>query len=104
MMLKWSIMFVIAAIGASILFIVLTSHNLLPGTDITNFTRPDRRHHNFYIAKHPYDSMCSIWDGPIFYIAEIGIALIMLLFGNIYRYMDRRLSISRRFRFHWPLP
>lgn len=99
MALKWWIMFVVAAIGASVLFIVLTNNDLLPGTDITFRSRPDRMHHDFFIARHPYDSMSSIWGSTTFYMAEIGIALIMLLFGNIYRYMDRRLSISRRLRF-----
>ncbi len=102
--LKWSIMFVVAAVGASLLFIVLTNNDLLPGTDITYRSRPDRMHRSFFMARHPYDSMSSIWGIVTFYMSEISIALIMLLFGHIYRYMDRRLSISRRLRLPRHLP
>lgn len=93
--IKWSFMISISAIVASVLFIVLTECDLLPGTDITYFARPDRSHRDFYSPSHPYDSMKEIWAMPLFFISEIVIALILYYLGIFNRYLCRKLSEVR---------
>lgn len=94
-MIKWSSMLSISAIVASLLFIILTNWNLLSGTDITYFARPDRLHPDYYNPTHPYDSLKEIWGSPLLFIVEIPIAVILYWFGLLNRYLCRKLSAIR---------
>ena len=94
-MIKWSSMLSISAIVASLLFIILTNWNLLSGTDITYFARPDRLHPDYYNPTHPYDSLKEIWGSPLLFIVEIPIAVILYWFGLLNRYLCRKLSVIR---------
>lgn len=77
LVIKWSLIISISSIAASLLFIILTNYDLLPGTDITYFARPNRSHHTFYSPTHPYDSMIEIWSMPMFFICETFFAIIL---------------------------
>lgn len=94
-MIKWSSMLSISAIVASLLFIILTNWNLLSGTDVTYFARPDRLHPDYYNPTHPYDSLKEIWGSPLLFIVEIPIAVILYWFGLLNRYLCRKLSAIR---------
>lgn len=94
-MIKWSSMLSISAIVASLLFIILTNWNLLSGTDITYFARPDRLHPDYYNPTHPYDSLKEIWGMPLVFIAEIPMAFILYWFGLLNRYLCKKLSAIR---------
>lgn len=94
-LLKWSFMISVSAIAASLLFIVLTNQNMLSGTDVTYFARPDRLHPDFYNPTHPYDSLKEIWSMPLVFIAEIPIAIILYWIGLLNRYLCRKLSEIR---------
>lgn len=96
--IKWSLLISISSISASFLFIILTDCNLLTGTDITYFARPNRLHRGFYSPTHPYDSMKEIWFLPLFFIGEIVISLIFYLLGILNRFIYRKLSASRHRR------
>lgn len=92
---KWSMMIAISAVSASLLFIILTNCDLLPGTDITYLARPDRTHRDFYSHAHPYDSMGEIWTLPLFFIGEIVLALAFYTLGMLNRQLCRKLSDTR---------
>lgn len=94
-LIKWSMMVVISSVSASLLFIILTNCDLLPGTDMTYLARPDRTHRDFYSPTHPYDSMCEIWTMPLFFIGEIVLALAFYTIGMINRQLCRELSDIR---------
>lgn len=94
-MIKWSSMLSISAIVASLLFIILTNWNLLPGTDVTYLARPNRLHPDYYNPTHPYDSLKEIWGSPLLFIVEIPIAIILYWFGLLNRYLCRKLSEIR---------
>lgn len=89
--MKWISMFSISTIAASLLFIILTNWNLLSSTDVTYLARPGLLHPE----THPYDSMKEIWGMPLFFIAEIPMAIILYWFGLLNRYLCRRLSELR---------
>lgn len=93
--MKWALMISISAIVSSVLFIVLTNWNLLPGTDVTYFARPDRTHPAYHFPAHPYDSMKEIWNTPLLFIAEIPIAIALYWLGLLNRYLYRKLSAAR---------
>ena len=93
--IKWGLLTSISSIMASVLFIILTECNLLPGTDITYFARPDSSHPEFYSPNHPYDSMKEIWDMPFIFISEIALALILYSFGIWNRIISGKLSALR---------
>jgi hypothetical protein len=76
---------------ASLIFVILTNFNLLVGTEITYFARPDTIHHTFYLCSHPYDSMIEIWSMPLLFIGEIVVALIFYWFGMLNRYISTKL-------------
>ena len=94
--IKWSLMITASIILASLLFIIFTNCDLLPGTDITYLARPDRYHRGFYSPTHPYDSMLEIWGISFFFIGEIIIATILYWLGIINRTVCKRLSELRR--------
>lgn len=93
--IKWGVIISMSSILASVLFIILTECNLLTGTDITYFARPDRLHPGFYSATHPFDSMKEIWAMPLTFISEIAIALILYSFGILNRVISRNPSALR---------
>lgn len=94
--LKWTAMIVISAIISSVIFIILTNFGVLKGTDITYLARPDRIHHDFYSPTHPYDSMKEIWEMPLFFMAEIIIAIFLYYLGMLNRYLCVKLSAIRK--------
>ena len=89
--IKWASMISLSAIVSSVLFIVLTNWNLLPGTDVTYFARPDQAHPEYHLPTHPYDSLKEIWDTPLLFIAEIPIAIALYWLGLFSRYLYRKL-------------
>lgn len=93
--IRWSAMISISAIFASLLFIILTNWNLLPGTDITYLARPDRWHPDLFFPIHPYDSLKEIWSTSFVFIAEIPIAIILYWLGLMNLCLCRKLSKIR---------
>lgn len=94
--LKWTAMIVISAIISSVIFIILTNSGILKGTEITYLARPDRIHRHFYSPTHPYDSMKEIWGMPLFFMAEIMIAIFLYYSGMSIRYICAKLSAIRK--------
>lgn len=94
--LKWTAMIVISAIISSVIFIILTNLGVLKGTDITYLARPDSIHRDFYSPTHPYDSMKEIWGMPLYFMAEIIIAIFLYYLGRINRYLCVKLSAIRK--------
>lgn len=94
--LKWLILFVLACIVSSGLFIMLTNAGVLPNTDITYLARPSRMHPDFYSPTHPYDSLAEIWGMVPFLCAESIIALGLLGLGKVNDYLRKRLSAIRQ--------
>lgn len=92
--IKWSMMIAISAVSASLLFIILTYCDLLPGTDIAYLGRPNRTHSVFYT--HPYDSMVEIWTISLFLIGEIVLALALYILGQLNKHLYRKMSEIRR--------
>ena len=92
---KWSLLISISSITASILFIIMSDSSLLTGTDITYLAIPNRINQEFYYPTHPYDSMKEIWSMPLFFIAEIAIAITLYSFGILNRVVSRKLSALR---------
>lgn len=93
--IQWTSMLSFSAIAASLLFIVLTNHHMLSGTDITHVAG---RVPPYEYLTHPYGSMKEIWSMPLFFIAEIPVAIILYCFGLLNRYLSRKLSDLRQRR------
>ena len=75
--IKWSIMISIAAIIASLLFIMLTICHILPIAEVSYYNI--RRG----VLTHPYDSMKEIWQGSIIFCGEIVIALMLEILSRV---------------------
>lgn len=93
--IQWTSMLSVSAIAASLLFIVLTNHHMLSGTDITHVAG---RVPPYEYLTHPYGSMKEIWSMPLFFIAEIPVAIILYCFGLLNRYLSRKYTDLRQRR------
>lgn len=91
--IQWTSMLSVSAIAASLLFIVLTNHHMLSGTDIIHVAG---RVPPYEYLTHPYGSMKEIWRMPLFFIAEIPIAIIIYCFGLLNRHLSRTISKFRQ--------
>lgn len=81
--IKWGLMVFISLIIASLLFVILTNHHLLSGTNITYVTRQHVIDRSFIPLTHPYDSLKKIWFMPLFFIYETIIPLLLLGAGKL---------------------
>lgn len=86
-MLKWTGMLTISAIIASILFIILTQCGILPVNDITYLAHYYRSNKGLYMPSHPYDSILEIWTMPLFFMAQIIVAIAIYYLGKLCQYL-----------------
>ena len=88
--IKWSLMLAISSISATLVFVILTNCEMLPGTDITYFDRSNQ------FFSHPYDSIIEIWEIVPLFIVGIPFALLFYWLGFLNIYHCRKLSEFRR--------
>ncbi len=91
--IKWSLMIALSSIFASLLFIILTKCNILPGTDITYWNHRSIFVPNFHSPSHPYDSIVEIWSTSLFLLGDIAVALLLYGLGILKRYMYSNFGI-----------
>lgn len=90
-----SLMIAISSIAASLVFVVLTNYDMLPGTDNLYFHRGYRGPEELHYSAHPYDSMIEVWTMPIFVMAEIPFILMLHWIGGGIRYLRNKSSEFR---------
>lgn len=76
--LRIAIIIAISAMLASVCFIVFTKLGWLSHTNAT-YSNP---YDNFKILTHPFESIKSIWSGPLFFMCETVFSLILLWIGK----------------------
>ena len=87
-LLKWNIIFVMSAICASVLFIILTNCGWL----ISEKDWYILGYHKFY--EHPYDSIINIWNGTILFFLGILLSLIFYWIGNGIRWLKGKIKCA----------
>lgn len=90
---KYSLMIAISSIAASLIFIILTNCEMLPGTNITYIARLGRTRGGNCFPTHPYDSIKDIWDETLSFIVEIPLSLMLFWIGGLRRYICNKISL-----------
>lgn len=86
--LKWLLIISASAVGASLLFIILTLCHFLPYTDIPFYCI----HNNeFQFNTHPFHSMKTIWGEPLILCATIPIGLLFYCLGYLKQLFNHKL-------------
>ena len=93
--IKWTFMITMSAIAASLLFIILTNYDMLPGTDGLYYDGYSVGPRQSHYRLHPYDSIMEIWSTTLFFIMWIPIAIVLYWLGKLNQYLCRKLSAIR---------